>query len=133
MKTQWLLAVMAVGEAATGLALVAAPSAVAQQLVGSPLAAPAPQAIVRLAGVALFALGVACWLAGRNEAGAGHGAILCGMLVYNLGVPAVLSQAAIVSQAQGTALWPACLFHLLIATWCAKYLFFPSPPRTNSV
>ena len=58
-----LLIVTAVIELGAGLALVGLPSAAVALLLGSPLDAPAAVTLGRLAGAALFALGVACWLA----------------------------------------------------------------------
>ena len=58
-----LLTITAIVEAATGLGLVVLPSVVVQLLLGSPLHAPAAVMLGRVAGAALLALGVACWLA----------------------------------------------------------------------
>lgn len=50
----------AVAEAATGLALLIAPSLVGQLLLGEQLTGIAIP-VARVAGIALVALGVACW------------------------------------------------------------------------
>ena len=50
----------AVGEAATGLALLIVPSLVGQLLLGAELTGVA-MPVARVAGIALIALGVACW------------------------------------------------------------------------
>jgi hypothetical protein len=50
----------AVGEAATGLALLIVPSLVGQMLLGEELTGVAIP-VARVAGIALIALGVACW------------------------------------------------------------------------
>jgi hypothetical protein len=68
MKT--LLGLAAALEAATGLALVLHPALVAQLLFGDGVAG-AGMALARVAGMALLALGVACWpgrQAGRGSA-----------------------------------------------------------------
>ena len=50
----------AVGEGATGLALLIVPSLVGQLLLGEHLAGVAIP-VARVAGIALIALGIACW------------------------------------------------------------------------
>ena len=62
----------AVAEAATGLALLIVPSLVGQLLLGEELTGVAIP-VARVAGIALIALGVACW----------PGPPLVGMLVYS--------------------------------------------------
>ena len=57
-----LLVVTAALEGTTGLALVALPSQLAALLLGSSLDAPAAMTLARIAGVALLALAVTCWL-----------------------------------------------------------------------
>jgi hypothetical protein len=71
-----LLKLTAVIEAATGLGLVALPSVVVRPLLGSPLDSSAATMLGRVAGVALLALAVACWLARddtRSRGGPGTG------------------------------------------------------------
>ena len=62
----------AVAEAATGLALLIVPSLVGQLLLGEELTGVAIP-VARVAGIALIALGVACW----------PGPPLVGMLIYS--------------------------------------------------
>ena len=64
----------AVAEAATGLALLIAPSLVGQLLLGEQLTGIAIP-VARVAGIALVALGIACW----------PGPPLVGMLIYSAG------------------------------------------------
>ena len=66
------LVLAAVGEAATGLALLIVPSLVGQLLLGERLAGVAIP-VARVAGIALVALGIACW----------PGPPLVGMLTYS--------------------------------------------------
>ena len=65
------LVLAAVGEAATGLALLIVPSLVGQLLLGAELTGVAIP-VARVLGIALIALGVACW----------PGTPLAGMLTY---------------------------------------------------
>ena len=62
----------AVAEAATGLALLIVPSLVGQLLLGEQLTGVAIP-VARVAGIALIALGIACW----------PGPPLVGMLIYS--------------------------------------------------
>ena len=67
-----VLVFAAVGEAATGLALLVAPALVGHLLLGAELTGVAVN-LARVAGIALIALGVACW----------PGTQLIGMLTYS--------------------------------------------------
>ena len=71
-----LLALAAIGEAATGLALLIVPSLVGRLLLGEELTGVAV-AVARVAGIALIALGIACWpgtprIGMLTYSGAGH-------------------------------------------------------------
>jgi hypothetical protein len=132
MKT--LLTITAILEAATGAAIVIAPSALASILLGAPLESPAAQAVARIAGAALLALGVACWVARHGAGGAGSRAawgIIAGMFLYNLGVVAVLVHGATSGGGEalrGMGLWPAAVLHTVLAVWCIACL----APRRNT-
>jgi hypothetical protein len=119
MKT--LLVVTAVVEMATGLALVLAPSGVASFLLGSPLDTPAALLVGRVAGVALLALGIACWLARRDEPGRAAAGLIAPMLLYNAGVVVFLG-LALGGGLSGIGFWPAVLLHVVLATWCIACL-----------
>src|SRR5947207_12398712 len=70
-------------EAATGLALIAAPAIVVRLLLGAEVSG-ASIPLGRVAGAALLALGVACWLArGDTQSRATRGLIVA-MLMDNL-------------------------------------------------
>jgi hypothetical protein len=107
MKT--LLAVTAAIEAGAGLALMCIPSAVVALLLGSPLDAPAAVTLGRLAGAALFALGVACWLAHCDAQSCAARGVVCAMVLYNLGAVVILGAAGAQSQpAASSCGWPLC-------------------------
>jgi hypothetical protein len=118
MKT--LLAVTAVIEAGAGLGLVALPSAAVSVLLGSPLETPNGVAVGRLAGVALLALGAACWLSRNDAMGRAARGVVGAMVVYNLGAVIVLAAAGIWSQPVGVALWPVVVLHAAMAVWCIR-------------
>ncbi len=75
-----VLVAAAVGEAATGLAMLIVPSLVGQLLLGAELTGIAVT-VARVAGIALIALGIACW----------PGTPLLGMLTYSAAVTVYLA------------------------------------------
>ena len=117
-----LLATTAALEAGTGLGLLAAPSALARLLLGAPLDVPAALAVARVAGAALLALGVACWLASSDTQSCAARGVVSAMMIYNLGAVIVLGAAGIQSQPAGIALWPAVILHAAMTAWCVLSL-----------
>jgi hypothetical protein len=113
-----LLAATALIEAATGLALMILPSAVAMLLLGASLDTPAALTVGRVAGAALLALGVACWLARHDEESRSGVGLIVGMLLYNSAAVLILTVAGIGSGLVGIALWPAVVLHAAMAVWC---------------
>lgn len=100
-----VLDLAAFGEIATGLALVVVPAFVGQVLLGEALTGAAvPTA--RVAGIALIALGVACW---KNSG-------LLGMLVYSVAVTFYLGYVGLVESFAGVLLWPAVGLHAVLST-----------------
>jgi len=102
-----LLSFAAVAEALTGAALMAAPSLVGRLLLGEDLTGIAIP-VARVAGIALVALGVACFSAG--EAGRG----LSGMLAYSLLATLYLVSLGLDGEWVGILLWPAAGFHAVM-------------------
>jgi len=120
MKT--LLIVTAVLELGAGLALLCCPAATAVLLLGSSLDTPVALTVARVAGAALLALGVACWLArgdGRSRAARGLGAA---MLLYKLDAVTILASGGIGSGLIGVGLWPGVVLHAAMAVWCIACL-----------
>jgi hypothetical protein len=108
-------------EAATGLPLLVVPAVIVRLLLGAEISGVAIP-LGRVAGAALLALGVACWLAdGDTKSRAGRGLVIA-MLVYNVGVATILAVAGINSSPVGIALWPAVILHAVMAVWCARVL-----------
>jgi hypothetical protein len=93
----------AISEAATGVALVIVPSLVGQLLLGEPLSGLAV-AVARVAGIALFALGIACW----------PGPPLVGMLSYGAFVTLYLAYLGAAGGLNGVLLWPAVVLHAML-------------------
>jgi hypothetical protein len=117
-----LLIVSALLEAGTGIGLLAAPSVVAQVLLGAPLDAPAALTVARVAGAALLALGVACWLTASDAQSSGARGLVSAMVLYNLGAALVLGAAGIWSQLGGLGLWPTVILHAVMTVWCVSRL-----------
>ena len=97
-----VLAIAAVGEIVTGLALLFIPSPVGQLLLGEPLVGVAIP-VARVAGIALAALGVACW----------PGPPRLGMLGYSTAVTLYLAWLGIAGVG-GLLLWPAVVLHAIL-------------------
>jgi hypothetical protein len=116
-----LLTLTALLEAVTGLALLAVPSIVVRLLLGAEISG-ASIPLGRVAGAALFALGVACWLAKYDEQSCAARGLVTAMVLYNLGTVVILGAAGIRSQSVGVALWPAVILHAAMTVWCITSL-----------
>jgi hypothetical protein len=98
----------AVAEAATGLALLVVPSIVGQLLLGEEFAGIAIP-VARVTGIALFALGVACW----------PGPPVLGMLIYTATAGLYLAYVGVAGGFDGVLLWPAVIVHMVLAALLA--------------
>ena len=109
-----LLAIAAVIETLAGLGLILMPDATMQLLFGG-----RPDGVGmmmgRVAGVALLALGVACWGARGDSGGEARVVTVRAITLYNAGAGALLVLFAITGQAAGLGAWSAGLFHLALA------------------
>jgi hypothetical protein len=125
-----LLKLTALIEAATGFGLIVIPSVVVRLLLGSPLDTSAAVTLGRVAGAALLALGVACWLAQYDAQSCAARGLVSAMVLYNLGAVVILGAAGIRSQPVGIALWPAVVLHAVMTIWCVMSLL-RKPTRAN--
>lgn len=116
-----LLTLTAILEGPTGLALITIPSVVVQLLLGAAISG-ASITLGRVAGVALLALGVACWLAQHDAQSCAPRGLVSAILLYNLGTVVILGTAGIWSQTVGIALWPAVVVHAAMTVWCMACL-----------
>jgi hypothetical protein len=98
----------AVGEATTGLALLFVPSLVGQLLFGEELTGVAIP-VARVTGIALIALGIACW----------PGPPLVGMLTYSALVTLYLAYLGVAGGLAGMLLWPVVVLHLVLTALLA--------------
>jgi hypothetical protein len=94
------------------------PAAVLTILIGVDSAGDATLLVARIAGAALVAMSVACWL-GRNDRGSpAQIGLLFGVLTYDMAAAALLAYAGVVLSLDGIALWPAVALHTGLAVWC---------------
>jgi len=98
-----VLVLAAVSEAATGVALLIVPSLVGQLLFGAELTGIAIT-VARVTGIALIALGVACW----------PGTPRLGMLTYSAAVTLYLAYVGFTGGFTGILLWPAVVLHAIL-------------------
>ena len=125
MKTGYLLVATALVEFATGVALLVAPSFVVELLLGEALGSAASVLVARVAGAALAAIGLTCWLE-RDGSSAG---LLAGLLAYNGAVALLLMHGAVFNGVHGLLLWPVAAAHIVFALWCTVRLRHSSVPR----
>jgi hypothetical protein len=131
MKTKALLAAIAATELVAGIGLLLVPSVVAELLVGQPLGAGASLVVGRVAGTALIAIGLVCWLEiMRPRAGSPTG-LLIGLLAYNVVVPLLLVHSYIANQTSGIGTWPTVALHLAFALWIVACLRLHSAARSG--
>ena len=122
-----VLTMTAVIEVGAGLLLLALPSLAGTLLFGSSLDTPAGLTVVRVAGAALLAIGVACWVA-RHDGQSHTARGLVGTLVfYNAAILTVLVYAGIGLGLSSNGLWPSALVHAAMTVWCVTSLLKSHP------
>ena len=116
-----LIAFTAIIEIPTGLALLIVPAVVVKLLLGAEISG-ASIPLGRIAGRALLALGVACWLVRGNTHDLAAKGLVTAMLLYNLGASLVLGMAGIQLQPAGIVLWLTVLLHAIMGIWCIRVI-----------
>jgi hypothetical protein len=109
-----LLTLAAIGEAATGLALLIVPSLVVRLLFDAEIVGVGV-VMSRLVGIALIGLGVACW----------PGPPLIGMLTYSVLAMLYLSYIGVRGEWIGPLLWPAVVLHAVLTFLLTRVWFKP--------
>ena len=107
-----ILALAAVVESGTGLFLVIDPALVAALLLGAEVSG-AGTLLGRCFGIALLALGLACWPS-RQRAESGAPAFRA-MLIYNVLISLYLAYLGTVGHLGGLLLWPGVALHAVVA------------------
>jgi hypothetical protein len=122
-----VLTMTAVIEVGAGLLLATLPSLAATLLFGLSLDTPAGSTVVRIAGAALLAIGVTCWLR-RNDGQSQAARGLVGTLVlYNAAVLAILVYGGIGLGMSSNGLWPSALVHAVMTALCVMVLLRRHP------
>ena len=109
-----LLLVKFVVEVLAGLTFLIFPSTLFFILLGVPLDASGAYAF-RMFGGAIFAIGVACWLAREDSASTAARGLIAATAFYDFVFVAILLAARFVGGLSGLALWPTVVFHLGLA------------------
>ena len=108
-----VLVFAAIVEVGTGLALMIDPAFVIALLVGEGKSTEGMQ-LGRLAGVALAALGFACWPSRDADSTA---PAFRGMLFYNVLVALYLACLGTLGHLRGWLLWPGVALHFVVSVW----------------
>jgi hypothetical protein len=112
-----MLAFAAVVEIGTGLVLLAVPAIVVTLLLGAEVTG-AGQSLARCFGIALLALGLACWPS-RQRAESVWPAFRA-MLTYNVLITLYLAYLGTVGHLKGFLLWPGVALHAVVALLLAR-------------
>ena len=99
----------AVAEAATGIALLVAPSLVGRLLFGQEFTGVTIPA-ARVTGIALIALAIACW----------PGPAPVGMLAYSVAATLYLAYVGLAGGFTGVFLWPAVVLHAVLSIFLGR-------------
>lgn len=126
--TRTLVALGAVGEAATGVVLIVAPGGFVTLLLGAELSG-AGIALGRLTGFALLALGVGCWPDARPASG--QVAALRALLTYGLLATIYLFGLGLAGTLVGRLLWPAVVVHAVYTFLLGRAWLGRSPDHSD--
>jgi len=102
--------------------LVAVPSFVSRLLLGSSLEGPLGATVARIAGGALLALAIACWMARSDVESRAAKGVASAMVFYNAAVATILAYAGMGLGLSSIGLWPVVLLHVGMAVWCVLSL-----------
>ncbi len=106
-----LVRIAALLESVTGLALIIDPALVARLLLGQEVSG-AGEAMSRIAGISLFALGWGWWPDSRDTGG--NTSVLLSILVYNFLAAVYLTYLGARGALGGILLWPATATHAVL-------------------
>jgi len=126
-----LLIVKCAVEVLAGLAFVLLPGAMFALLLGATLDAPGTYAF-RMFGTAVFAIGLACWLARDDSESAAARALIVALLIYDFAFAAILLAADFGAGLSGIALWPVVTLHSALGIYSLLCLRKgPAPVHTG--
>jgi hypothetical protein len=107
-----MLAFAAVVEIGTGLVLMTDPAIVITLLLGAEVSG-AGTSLGRCFGIALLALGLACWPSGQRAESVWPA--FRAMLAYNVLIALYLAYLGTVGHLKGVLLWPGVALHAVVA------------------
>ncbi len=125
-----LLTIAAAVESLAGLAFRLAPEVIIVFLLGAKRRFSLPALLGRVCGVALMALGIACWGARTDSGSAARSGTLKAITFYNAGAGLLLVLFAAIGKTGGIVLWSFGVFHLALAA--AFTISFRRPKDTSS-
>lgn len=111
----WLTSIV---ELTAGLALVLAPILATSWLLGTSLDSEAALVMIRMTGLALFTLSIACFLVRRDAEGQAATGLIGAMTFYNFSVAGLFVYSGLVLGIAGIFLWPVVGLHGLLGIWC---------------
>ena len=94
-------------------------------VVGS--SSPETTCCARIAGAALLATGVACWIGRSDTQSSAQVGLLIGVLIYDVAAAVILAYTGLYLSLAGIALWPAVVLHAVLAVWCVVCLTVKRP------
>jgi hypothetical protein len=122
MHCAYLLIVTALCEVGIGLVLLVWPSLPLALLLGVEHATPEVHIVARIAGAALLALGVTCWLVRSDRHSPAQPGVTTGVLIYDVAAAVILACAGLFLGFAGVVLWPGVVLHTVLAVWCVGCL-----------
>ena len=112
-------------ELGTGLALLVVPSVVLDVLIGPP-SNSGTELVARMLGAALFALGVAGWMAGATP----QRGLTLAFVSYNVVATVILVVGGLSGSAEGSLLWPAAALHAVVSAALITGALRAASPRS---
>jgi hypothetical protein len=82
--------------------------------------------VARVAGAALLAIGVSCWLGRFDRHSPAQLGLLIGVLIYDVAAAMLLAYTRLFMDLGGILLWPAVTLHTALAIWCIASLSWSS-------
>jgi hypothetical protein len=117
MQRAYLLLVTALLEVGAGLLLLFVPALPLALLLGVKEGAPETMLVARIAGAALLAIGVACWVGRGDDRNLAQQGLLIGVFLYDAAAAGLLVYAALFLSMAGPLLWPGVVLHSGLAVW----------------
>ena len=112
-----LLVAKSIVETAAGLALIFFPSTVVYLFIRLPVATAAGAFVGRWTGIAVFVLGIVCWLSRDLRELQAAIRLVLALLFYDVGFIVLLLISRFGEGLSGVVLWPGILLHSGLALW----------------